>query len=101
MAEQISMDLAVETPQLALPRPWPEAMTPALRRVLGKAIAEGCVRRAGIYAERPQEETAELGNFDFQTAIDRCVALGWLAPGDAYNTYIATKAGVDALAGAA
>ncbi|MFH5924581.1 hypothetical protein [Roseomonas xinghualingensis] len=79
-------------------RPWPEKFTPALRRVLEKARAAGCVRRAGIYADTPQNETADLPGFDWQVAIDRCIAAGWLASGVAFNTYVLTKSGEAQLA---
>jgi hypothetical protein len=72
--------------------------TPALRRVLEKAHQHGVVRRAGIYSDTPQQESADLPEFDWQATIDRAIERGWLAPGVAFNTYALTAAGSAALA---
>ena len=93
--------LPLAAPELQGPpagRPWPKGKcTPTLRRVLAKARQAGCVRRAGIYADVPQESSADLPGFDMQVAIDRCIAEGWLAAGVAFNTYVLTEAGARVL----
>jgi hypothetical protein len=92
---QIALPLDSQAPEhVPEPRPWPQdKCTPALHRVLSKAREKGCVRRAGIYADVPQSKAADHPEFDRQTAIDRCIAAGWLAAGVAFNTYVPTPAG--------
>ncbi|MCR0981819.1 hypothetical protein [Roseomonas populi] len=100
--DQLPLDLLTGSEDMVTAsRPWPEECTPALRRVLEKARSCGCVRRAGIYADRPQEDAAKEPGFDWQTPIDRCVALGWLNAGEAFNTYVLTAQGSAQLAKAA
>lgn len=73
-------------------------LTPALRRVMEKAIEAGVIRRAGIYSDAPQSAVADEPQFDWQHSIDRCIAAGWMAPGVAFNTYAPTSAGHEAIA---
>ena len=98
MNAQINLPLPVEAAE-PVSRPWPEGIcTPALRRVLEKALSKGCVRRAGIYSDVPQGDAAEHPEFDRQAAIDRCIANGWPAAGVSFNTYVLTPAGEARLA---
>jgi hypothetical protein len=90
---------AEPAPGVVLPESQDETgPTPALRRVLEKARDRGVVRRAGIYSDVSQGDVADEPEFDWQHAIDRAIALGWLAPGVAFNTYALTAAGQAALA---
>lgn len=76
-------------------------LTPALRRVLEKALECGTLRRAGGYVDGETNSTMALSQhfpeFEQPVAVDRCIAAGWLAPGVAYNTYVPTSAAEEAI----
>lgn len=71
------------------PRPEP---TREHIEILRCALAKGVVRRRSRGA-RTHDET-----FQRPKAVDRCIALGWLAPGEAFNAYHATATGRDVVA---
>ena len=73
-------------------------LTPAQKRVLHKAIANGFVMAVNGFGETDgRSDPVADRNFDRQSHIDRLIVKGAMTWGEGSNTFVATAAGIAAL----
>lgn len=74
------------------------AITPAQKRALAKAVANGFIMRPGGFSPDnplPGEDAREAANFDSGFIIERLIGAGLLRHGEDANQFVPTQAGID------